>query len=207
MRRIAILAAAVIASLTVASPAMADDELSVSNDGVTFARDLSAPLFDPAVKWVPGDVRTATVYVRNNDELRGLLDVDLLGNHVGDLLDSGDIHVTASAGTGTSGVASDGSERRILSNAKVDGGDVVPVAVTVSFDFSSPNETQLRSTDIRLRFTLTQNEFPRADDGNGELPDTGAPTLWILALGSILLGTGVAIVSRRRHTHLGDSHV
>jgi LPXTG-motif cell wall-anchored protein len=159
------------------------------------------------VKWVPGDVRTATVYVKNNDDLRGLLDVDLLGDHVGDLLDSGDIHVTASAGNGTSGVASDGSERRILSNATVDGGDVIPVAVTVSFDFSSPNATQLRSTDIRLRFTLTQNEFPSAGDGNGELPDTGAGiSLWMILLGGSAVIIG-AVVARRTTSQGVDHHV
>lgn len=225
----AVLGAAFVLLLAVASPAAADDELSVSNDGVTYARDLPVPLFDPGLRWVPGDVESSTFHVRNNDALGARMDVDLLGDHIGDLLDSGDLHVTGSAGAGLSGIASDGSATRILSGANVPGGAVVPVTVTVSFDEDSPNATQLRSTDIRLQITLTQTEFPNGDgddgddedsgdddnddddtddDGNGNggdddsvLPDTGSGlAAWMLVLGGLSVGLGAAIARREPHT-------
>jgi hypothetical protein len=221
---VATLGAAFVLTVALASPAAADDELSVSNDGVAYARDLTAPLFDPGLRWVPGDVESSTFYVKNNDDFGARLDLDLLGDHIGDLLDSGDLHVTATAGTGFSGIASDGSVTRILDGASVPGGAVVPVTVTVSFDEDSPNATQLRSTDIRLRITLTQTEFPNGDDedsdddndddngtddgeedDNGVLPDTGTGlSAWMLVLGGLTVGLGAAIA--RREPHTGSNH-
>jgi len=225
------LGAVFVLMLAVAAPAAADNELSVSNDGVTYARDLTVPLFDPALRWVPGDVESSTFYVKNNDGLGALLTVDLLGDHIGDLLDSGDLHVTASAGTGLSVIASDGSATRILDGANVPGGAVVPVTVTVSFDEDSPNDTQLRSTDIRLQITLTQTEVPNDDDDDGDggddgddddgdgdngngnggddddsvLPDTGSGlSAWMLVLGGLSVGLGAVIA--RREPHPGGHH-
>jgi hypothetical protein len=214
--------------VALASPAAADDELSVSSDGVTFARALGAPIFDPALRWVPGDVRSSTIYVKNNDQFAARLDIDLLGDHLGDLLDSGDLHVTTSAASGTSGVASDGSTTRILGAANVPGGAVVPVTITASFDEDSPNATQVRSTDIRLQLTLTQTEFPgdpdddnddsddddsddddndgddNDGDDNGVLPDTGSGlAAWLLLAAAGLVSTGSALTRRfgKEHHH------
>lgn len=220
----ATLGALLVLVVAVASPAAADDELSVSSDGVNFARALGGPIFDPALRWVPGDVRSSTIHVKNNDQFAARLDIDLLGDHLGDLLDSGDLHVTTSAASGIAGVASDGSTTRILGAANVPGDAVVPVTITVSFDEDSPNATQLRSTDIRLRLTLTQTEFPQGDDGddgdsdgdddgddndgddgNGVLPDTGSGLeAWMLLLGGLSLGLGSAIVRREPHAGSND---
>ena len=51
------------------------DRLGLSSDGVTFAETLKKPLFDSAIRWVPGDVRVATFYVRNQAETAGNLQV------------------------------------------------------------------------------------------------------------------------------------
>lgn len=205
-RNLVVLLAMVMAVFVTASPAAADDEMGISSDGVTFTPNFHGPLFDSDLRWVPGDFRQATFYVRNQGGTPARLSIDILGNHVGDLLDSGDITIEASAG-GKSGSVSDGAERRLLTLPKVADGQVVPVTVSVNFDFSSPNDTQVRSTDFRFRINLSQaSAVVGEDDGNG-LPDTGGLALWMAVFGSILLGTGVAIVSRRRHNPLGDSHV
>ncbi len=206
-RNLAVLLATLIATFAMASPAAAADELGISSDGVTFAPTFHGPLFDSALRWVPGDSRDAVFYVRNQGGTPARMSVDILGDHVGDLLDSGDLTITASAG-GESGSATDGAQRRLITLPKVAAGEVVPVTVSVGFAYSSPNDTQLRSTDMTFRINLSQTStVPGEDDGNGPLPDTGAPNLVILALGSVLLGTGVAIVSRRRETQQGESHV
>jgi len=206
-RNLAVLFAVLIALFSSAAPAAAAGELGISSDGVTFTPTFHGPLFDSDVRWVPGDTRSATFYVRNEGGTPARMSVDVLGDHVGDLLDSGDVTITASASS-SSGSTTSGVERRLVALPQVAANEIVPVTVRVDFDFSSPNTTQLRSTDLRFRVNLSQTSAEvGGDDGNGPLPDTGAPTLWTLALGAVLLGTGVAIVSRRRQTHQGESHV
>lgn len=219
-------------SLSLAAPASAADELGLSNDGVTFSSSLPDPLFDSAIRWVPGDSRTATFFIRNQSTDVGSLAVDVLGGHLGTLMDSGDVHITVTGGGGVSTPASDGVEHRVLTAPGITGGATFPIAVTVDFDESSTNQTQLISTDLQFRVTLTQSSpvdpggtgsdgtgtgsgsGSGNDSGNGSgngsglLPDTGAPyTTWIVALGSILLGTGIALTSRRRKNPQGESHV
>ncbi|MGA8987300.1 hypothetical protein [Aeromicrobium sp.] len=208
-RSVAVLFSVLVALCSTAAPAAATGELGISHDGVAFAPTFHGPLFDSATRWVPGDSRHATFYVRNQGGTPARMSVDLLGDHVGDLLDSGDLTVTASAG-GTSGSTTSDRQRRLITLTEVAADEVVPVVVSIDFAFSSPNDTQLRSTDLSFRINLSQTSAV-LDDGdgrpNGPLPDTGGLPLWIFAFGSILLGTGVAIVSRPRTSPQGASHV
>lgn len=222
-RYLAVLIAVVIAMFSTAAPAAAAGELGISSDGVHFTPTFHGPLFDSATRWVPGDSRTATFYVRNQSPDQASLAVTILGDHMGELLDSGDITITASGGGGVSSPVTNGDEQLLLLASGIDGGETVPVNVTVDFNFDSPNATQYLSTDMNFRVTLTQSSTTPPDNGGGNggngggngngnsagpLPNTGAPNIiWIVALGSILLGTGVAITSRSRHTHQGESHV
>lgn len=221
-RYLAVLFAVLIAMFSTAAPAAATGELGISSDGVTYTPTFHGPLFSSAIKWVPGDSRTATFYVRNQSPNLASLSVTILGNHVGELLDSGDITVNATGGGGVASPVSSGNEQLLLLAAGISGGQVVPVNVTVDFNENSPNVTQYLSTDMNFRVTLTQSATTPRDNGGGNgngsgsgsngstslLPNTGAPNItWIVALGSILFGTGIAIVSRRRQTHQGESHV
>lgn len=233
MKRVVLtLLTAMVTVFVVAGPAAAASELGLSNDGVTFSSSLPDPLFDSAIRWVPGDSRTATFYVRNQSTDVGSLAVDVLGGHLGTLMDSGDIRITVTGGGGVTTPASDGIEHRVLTASGISGGATFPIAVTVDFSESSTNETQLISTDLKFRVTLTQSSpvnpggtgtdgtgtgsgsgsgndsHNGSGNGSGLLPDTGAPyTTWIVALGSILLGTGIAVTSRRRNNPTGESDV
>lgn len=231
-------------ALFFAGPASADNELELSHDGTTWSATLSGTLFDNALRWVPGDARTATFYVRNTSANPGTLNIDILGDHVGTLLDLGDLHIKTEGNNGFSLPVSDGDEHRILLREQIPGSAVVPITITVTFDDVSPNESQRLSTDLRFRLTLIQtiidSDHPDTDTATdtdtstgggtstnastktiikkvvtvaipGALPGTGAPEItWIVALGSILLGTGIAVVSRRRTEPAdpqGESHV
>ena len=206
-RGLAVLLAVLVSGFVTAAPAAAADELGISSDGVTYTPTFDGPLFSSAIKWVPGDERTATFYVRNQSIDQASLTVTILGNHTGTLIDSGDITISATGGGGTSTPTSSGDEQLLLS-ASIDAAQVVPVNVTVAFNENSPNATQYLTTDMNFRVTLTQTTGIGGVGGSESLPDTGAPQLiWIVALTSILLGCGVAIVSRNRETHKGESHV
>jgi LPXTG-motif cell wall-anchored protein len=192
-----------------AGPASAADEIGLSRNGVTFTSSLNGSLFDPAFTWVPGDVESETFYVRNQGGDTARLTVDIVGEQVSDLIESGDLQVTASSGNQAKTVSSAG-DHRLLNIPDIEADEIVPVTVTVAFDDASTNETQLLSSDLTFRINLSQTSTVLGEDdndGNGALPDTGAPSLWIFGLGSVLLGTGVAIVSRRRETQQGESHV
>ena len=99
----------------------------------------------------------------------------------------------------------------------------LPVTVRVAFDPDAANPTQVLSSELRIRVGLTQTGRSGVGPGNTTggrdrdpgtaapgvlIPGTGAPAglSWLLVLGSLLLGTGFALVARRTHDH-GDSHV
>lgn len=202
------LLAAIAAVLATVIPSQAADELGVSRNGTTWSDAFSGSIFDNAIQWVPGDSRTATFYIRNQSPNEGSLAIAMLGDHTGDLLDSGNLHVTASAASGVSVPVSNGNEQLMLNAKCIGSGVVVPITVKVDFDESSRNETRLRSTDLRFVVTLTQTSVVSPARGaTASLPNTGAPnTIWIVALGSILLGIGVAVTTRRRNNPKGEAH-
>jgi len=243
-RHIMSLLAALSMSVALAAPAAAADELGVSKDGVTWSSEFPSTLFDNATRWVPGDSRNATFYIRNQNAKSGKLTIDILGNHAGTLLDLDVLHITANGGGAAWTPVSDGAEHRLLTDSRIPSGGIVPINVTVDFDDTSTNGSQLLSTDLQFRVTLSQDDIPLSvgpgepgGDGeqgggseggggnepgggsetqgggsliksvSGHLPGTGAPDItWIAFIGSILLGTGIAVVSRRRNDSQGESH-
>ena len=198
-----------IGLVLIGTPASAADEIGLSRNGTTFSSSLPGSLFDPAFIWVPGDVESETFYVRNQGEGTARLTVDILGQQASDLIESGDLHVTASSGS-KSATVSDAGTHRLLTIPGVDTDEIVPITVTVAFDEASTNETQLLSSDLKFRINLKQTSAvlgEEEDDGNGLLPDTGAQSpLWLAALAAISIGSGAALISRRRTHTQGASH-
>ena len=193
-----------------APPASAADEIGLSRNGVTFSASLSDSLFDPAFIWVPGDIESETFYVRNQGDATARLTMDILGEQVSDLIASGDLRVTA-AGGGNETTVSDAAEHRLLTIPNVEVDQIVPITVTVAFDEASTNETQLLSSDLTFRINLKQTSAVLGEgaeeDDDGLLPDTGAQApLWLAALAAIGIGSGAALISRRRTHTEGASH-
>jgi hypothetical protein len=178
-----------------AAPASAASPFQLSLDGVHWTDAFSGPLFDPAKRWVPGDSEHATFFVRNHGGTAGDLKVDVLGSSAGKLLESGDLHITAKGGGGVWTRVSAPGRHRLLSAPHVPDGAVEAIAVNVTFDAAATNMARLRATKMRFHVTLSQSDY---DASHSPLPDTGAPDLRRLAaLSAILIGTGLAFVSRR----------
>ena len=96
--------------------------------------------------------------------------------------------------------------------------------VRVAFDPAASNRTQLLSSELRIRVRLAQSGHIDLEPGTapGDLPGSGAATgsdggplpgtglpaglAWLFLLGSLSLGTGFALVTRRSHHH-GDTDV
>lgn len=213
MRASLVTFSAILAALVLSpGPAVAEaGPIGLSVDGSTFGDQIDDSLFASSLRWVPGDSRTATFFVRNQSGGSADLTLDLLGDHVGDLLDSDDVHVTATAEGGIALAASGGAEARLLALDDVADHEVVKVSVRVDLDFSSPNATQLRSTDLPMLVTLSQSGSAAVAasslglGGSGLLPDTGGPAAWLAILAIVCLGGGAALIPRRP-TNEGSSH-
>lgn len=166
--------------LATASPAYADDELGFSSDGSVWVESLTGPLFDPGVRWVPGDVRTASFFVRNQAVERGDLRVDVERTVRDDLLETSYLEISARAdGQTWSSVTGVGSQE-LLAADDLQSGRPVKVEVRVTLDDDAPNETMVLGTDLDFRVTLTQSEIVAEagggqgdGDGSGELDVDG----------------------------------
>ncbi|MEO9325169.1 LPXTG cell wall anchor domain-containing protein [Nocardioides sp. C4-1] len=214
--------AAAIASLALApAPARADGDqpLGVSRDGIHWSDDVDRPLFDPQVRWVPGDVRTATFWVRNQRSDRGHLTIDLLRTRRDSLIETGWLHVSARTGDGSWTTVSDTGTHR-LDTSDLEPGVPLPVEVRVGLDWAAPNGTMVLGTDLDLRATLVDADVvsPGGGTGNGDgdggvdgtgasggpgggglLPGTGSVVPpWLPPLAVLLIGTGGYLVVRRR---------
>jgi hypothetical protein len=187
-----------------AAPAFASSPVQLSRDGVHWVDAITAPLFNPAMRWVPGDSETATFFVRNHGGGAGGLTVDVLGSSAGQLLDSGALRITAKGGGGAWSTVSSPGLHRLLTAPHVPDGAVEAIAVNVTFDATATNPTRVRSAKLQFRVTLS--EVTSASPS--PLPDTGAPDLrWYAALSAILIGSRLAFVSRRSESQRKVHHV
>lgn len=196
MKRLAASLFIMLISVGTTAPAHAAGELGLSVDGVTWVQSINTPLFDSSMKWVPGDSESVVFYLRNQGGSAGNLTVDVIGSKAGRLLDSGDLHITATGGGGDWQVVSRSGQHRLLTAPNIADQAVVPITVSATFDQSSTNDTQLSSANVRFLVSLSQ--AAAVDDDGAGLPDTGAPNLLpYAALSAILLGTGLGFVTRR----------
>ncbi|RNL64143.1 LPXTG cell wall anchor domain-containing protein [Nocardioides marmoriginsengisoli] len=203
------------------APAAAAGELGLSSDGVTWGPTLPGPLFDPAFTWVPGDSEQASFFVRNQSADAAVLNVTLLTGPVEDLINSGDLTISAQLDGGPFTGALTAGSHLLLDNLPVDAGTVHEVTVKIDFDPQSANPTQSQRLDFRFDVTLSQDAsvLPPTDggdgdggDGGGGLPDTGTVVSPFMLLFAVLLcaaGAGLVGYSRRRYTALEErpSHV
>jgi hypothetical protein len=198
MRIMSAVAAAVIAVLApfAMAGAAAADELQVSSDGVHFSDSLKGPLFDPDLRWVPGDTRARVFSVRNATHDPGRLRMNVLAD-TGALADSGAVVVTV---TGAGGTWVKGSAHARQAPVPLGPGRAARITVRVDFLPSATNTTQSRELSFRIRLTLDEVARP-GSHGSGGLPSTGAPAglLGLAALGLTLLALGSALLRGLSH--------
>ncbi|MCR1783096.1 hypothetical protein KVF89_11165 [Nocardioides carbamazepini] len=205
-RLAALLAAAVLAVGAGAAPAHADDETGLSTDGVTWLPQLTAPLYDAAFRWVPGDVEERSFRVRNDGPSAGELSVEVLATDPAGLLASPDFHLEARVGQGPWTEVLVGTTRiqpTVLGVPR--GGDT---SVTVRGTFRPEATARFQEVapfEVRVTMAETGEVAGVEDDGGGgvsggALPDTGSPfgigLIWIAAG---LVGAGIALVRPGRH--------
>lgn len=194
--------------LVTTAPAVAKADVSFSPDGVSFADALPESLFSSDLRWVPGDARSRTFFVRNESEQRAVMVVDFVATDPGGLLATRDLTVSASADGGPVGTTSSAGMHRLVSDVVVPASGVARIDVDVAFDPASDNPSQLSSMRFDFVVRLTEDEVLAENEaggltapGGGILPGTGAEaSLAMLAAASCLTLTGFVLVSRTRRS-------
>jgi hypothetical protein len=146
--------------------------IEVSLDGVRWTESITTPLFDPAVRWVPGDVRTARFFVRNNRDEQGDLRVVLQRAAQGELLDTGFLTVAARAGNGPWTEVASGGRQVLIDDDELDSDDEMAVMLRASMSIDAPNRTMVLATDLDLQIRLTQSGVVK-DAGSGDGTTSG----------------------------------
>lgn len=201
---VAVLVAGSAAALpaSAAVPAATDDRLVLSVDGRTWSPDVTTPLFDPGLVWVPGDVETGTLYARNEsgEDARAAASVVLADGEGAALADELQVRTRLGAGPWTDGVRS----------AVIDlgPGEVLPIGVELAFDPNATSAPKLRTVEIDVVVTLSTaglggpgSDVPGAGGpgGPGGLPRTGVDLLLpaVVAVAAVLLGSALLLLRER----------
>jgi hypothetical protein len=190
-------------------PASQRTDVGLSVDGVHYQGDLDGPLFDPLARWVPGEVRRSSFWVRNQASGPGDLTVDLLARSPRTLIDSGYLSIAARAGDGPWRAVETGGAMRLFTTRDLPSKAELPVTVRITLSPDAHNGTMVLATALDLRVTLTDARAsgnaggPGGSDGpegpGGLLPGTGSPTSWwLLPLGLLLVAGGASQLARRR---------
>lgn len=205
--RALIVGAAVLAAFGPAPPALAQSRIQVSADARTWSADLSAPVFDPSVRWIPGDVRSGTFYVRNQAAGDGTLAVAARVLDRDALVRNGDValQIRRDNGSWTSLPADDRGHQ--LTRPGLAPGQTARIDIKVVFAPASPNRSQASRLHLDFRVLLVEaTDVAGPLDGGGAgglLPDTGGVTLAVLLAGACCTVAGgviVASVTRTRRT-------
>jgi hypothetical protein len=195
-------------------PALAADELGLSNDGITWSSSLPQPLFVSNFHWVPGDRQESSFFVRNESGDGAVLDIAVRGDAVGSLIDTGDLTVEVRAGTDPWSGTSTAGRHMLVTSMPVAAGQRTKVSVAVALRPAATNQSQARVLELTFDVRLTQGLAKgrhRSDDDDDDasadhddgLPDTGGAALWAFLSGAVCMATGAVLSARtrRERTH------
>lgn len=185
-----------------AGPVYADDLVGVSLDGSDWTDQLRRPLFDPALRWVPGDTETRSFWVRNQGPTAASMQLALRRTGLGPLLSRHDVQIDGRVDGGSWTSLTDDAGRT-LADGVLAQGEEVRVDVRVAFAPEATNPSERERLPLRFAVRLTQNDA--VDDGPQHLPDTGNGVAgWMVWLGAALVGAGLTLLAAARRREAGD---
>jgi hypothetical protein len=183
-------------------PAMAsgapDGAVELSADGTTWSKDLAADLFDPNLVWVPGDVGTATLYVRSLACQTGAGRADItLGPQSAVLVTDLAVRSRVDEGAWTGSSAP---------SFTVTAGQVTRIDVEVTYQPGSGNASQARTVPMTVVVTVSCDAAVLPDGRSGGsgarstrsvLASTGSATAGVVLAGLALVLAGAALRATR----------
>lgn len=212
--RVTVLLASMLLLGLVSAPVHAADQLALSRDGQHWSAQLPGSLFDPAVRWVPGDRRTESFFVRNTTSDRGELAISVHSTDPDRLLTRDDVVLEVRVGD-RAWRTLDGARRSVkLDSSTLAGGEQTRVSVRASFRPDAGNRTQRDSLGLDFAVRLSDagagdggdDDDGGQDDGGGLLPDTGARAAgWMLVVAGAAVGVGLALMRRNNGKEAADA--
>lgn len=152
-----VVAAAVVAAAAPAAAAADAGALQVSADGVAYASSNTLPVFPDALRLVPGDTRTASVWVRNVGQEAGRLRIELYVPQDPGGLQAAGVEVSAAPDGEAAQAVSAASAERDGGCAVLSGGRVLAAGESARVDVSVVMPASLTGTEAAqqsLRFSL-----------------------------------------------------
>lgn len=198
-----------------ATPPRPSPGVSLSSNGSMWAPDITSPLFDPDIRWVPGDRRQASFFVRNDGESAAELAVTVRAEDSNGLVAGNAIDLIVStphrpgaappAGTATTlGRLARGASERIdvaavfrgtATNATMR--KLLRFTVVVDLSGAPSGTTKVPNVTGQVSGGRSHNDAGPMP-GTGLLAYTGSEQLWaLLVVGLTMLAIGVAALARR----------
>lgn len=174
MRRLLTTALALGLAFAGIAPAAADDGIGLSTDGTQWADTISEPLFEQDAVWVPGDKRTVSFHVRNQESSDAELTASVRSDDTDRLLGADHLRLRARV-DGRWFVLRNGVSSPELTAASISPGSAVRVDLEAAFDPASSNASQAASLDFVIEVRLAEAVESTDPEPGGETP-TDRPT-------------------------------
>jgi hypothetical protein len=198
-----VLAATVLVLIAPAPHAFSDDQLGLSHDGQTWSTDLRGGLFDPGLRWVPGDRRTAAFYVRNQAREPARLIISIDSTRHDQLMESGDLSVTARSADGDWTLVNTPGSHELLRVPTLPSGARERVDVTVALAADASNLSQGKTLDLAFDIRLEQRTDNPGQRGSF-MPGTGGVFWWLVLVAAVLVTMGWVVLAVRRRSNEHD---
>lgn len=125
----------------------------LSQDGRTWSRNLTKPLFPKSVLWVPGDVATSKFYVRNRSGERARLGIVIRVNDSSKMLRTKQLRMSVKFGTSKWVAVT--KTRQQLVTVNVPAGAIKRVLVRVRLHAAAGNSSKRKREPFNFRVRLT----------------------------------------------------
>lgn len=182
------------------------DSIELSLDGEHWTDVVDGDLLASERPWVPGETRSAIVYVRNSGPAPVDADVTVDCRSTDQLVRDGYLALTTQVDQGPAVEFAAGMEP---SKVVIDGlaaDSTVPLTVTATFDGTAPIGATIDSRDVRLELRI---RGARSEDaGPPSLLDAAGAQLWLApVLLVVAAGVALRVQARRapRPTRPGDT--
>lgn len=192
--------AALLVVVATAAPAAAD-EVRLSLDGQTWSDQLRTPLYDAGARWVPGETRVSSFWVRDAGPTDSVLRIGVDTHDEDGLLADGQVVIAVRLAGGAWQGIPDGADAMPVVQGELARRGSAKVDVRVGFGWQAPNPSMDRRTSFDLVVRLSDADVVAGENSPGSevLPGTGSGVApWLLLLGAALVGSGLGLVGRRR---------
>lgn len=177
-----------------------EDSIRLSLDGVHWKGKVDGALLESAEPWVPGQTRSAIIYVKNAGPDPVDADVLVTTRSADVLVRDGFLTLGATVGKGRAVTFPSATEPNDVIVEDLPSGESVPVTLTATFDATAPIGATLDSEALRLRMRVGGTRTEEA--GAPSLLDAAGAQLWLAPVFLALAAAAALFVQARRQARV-----